>query len=66
MLDMCLAVVVSDPRDKKLFASFDVNEFRISAPQCRIHCSARTCDVLDILVHKIVPLSDVIATDALD
>ena len=57
---------MSYPWDKKLLALFDVNEFWISAPQCGIHSRARTCDVLDILVHKIVPLSHVIATDAPD
>jgi hypothetical protein len=44
-----------------------INEFKISAPQCSIHYShTGDGDVLDIVAHKNVPLSEVIASDILD
>jgi hypothetical protein len=44
-----------------------MNEFEISAPQCPSHySSAGYGDVLDILVHKNIRVSDVIISDILD
>jgi hypothetical protein len=44
-----------------------MNEFEISAPQCRTHYSpAGNGDVLDIVVHKNVWLSEVIVSDIMD
>jgi hypothetical protein len=46
---------------------FDVNEFEISAPQHPTHYSAAgNGDVLDIVVHKNIRVSDVIVSDILD
>jgi hypothetical protein len=44
-----------------------MNKFEISAPQCPTHYShAGNGDVLDIVVHKNIRLSDVIVSDILD
>jgi hypothetical protein len=44
-----------------------VNELEISAPQCPIHYSlTEKGDVLDIVVHKNVQLSEVIVSDIFD
>jgi hypothetical protein len=44
-----------------------LNEFEISAPQCPTHyCPAGNGDVLDIVMHKNVQLSEVIVSDILD
>jgi hypothetical protein len=46
---------------------FDLNEFEISAPQCPTHySSAGNGDVLDIVVHQNIRVSDVIVSDILD
>jgi endonuclease/exonuclease/phosphatase (EEP) superfamily protein YafD len=57
---------VSNCSDQKLLELFDVNEFEISAPQCPTHYShAGNGDVLDIVVHQNIRLSDVIVLDIL-
>jgi hypothetical protein len=46
---------------------FDVNKFEISAPQYPTHYSpAGNGDVLDIVVHQNIRLSDVTVSDILD
>jgi endonuclease/exonuclease/phosphatase family metal-dependent hydrolase len=58
---------VSNPSREKLLELFDVNEFEISAPQCPTHYSnAGNGDVLDIVVHQNIRLSDVIVSHTLD
>jgi hypothetical protein len=58
---------VSKPSGKKHMASFDLNEFEISGPQCpTLYSSARNGDVLDIVVYQNVRVSDVIVFDILD
>jgi hypothetical protein len=48
-------------------ALFDLSEFEISAPECPTHYSpAGNGDVLDIVVHQNVGVSDVIVSDILD
>jgi hypothetical protein len=48
-------------------ALFDLNEFEISAPQCPTHYSpAGNGDVLDIVVHQNIRMSDVTVFDILD
>jgi hypothetical protein len=48
-------------------ALFDLSDFEISAPQCPTHYSpAGNSDVLDIVVHQNVRVSDVIFSDILD
>jgi hypothetical protein len=45
----------------------DNNDFQISAPQCPTHCTPQgNGDVLDIVVHRNVRLSDVTVSDILD
>ncbi|PNF40098.1 hypothetical protein B7P43_G10711 [Cryptotermes secundus] len=45
----------------------DMSDFEISAPQCPTHYSpAGNGDVLDIVVHKNIRMSDVIVSDVLD
>jgi hypothetical protein len=52
---------VSNPSGEKRLRLFDVNQFEISAPQCPTHYSpAGNGDVLDIVVHQNIRLSDVI------
>jgi hypothetical protein len=52
-------IAVSNPSAAKLL--FDVNEFGISAPQCRTHYSpAGNGDILTIVVHQNIRLSGVI------
>jgi hypothetical protein len=47
-------------------ALFDLSEFEISAPQCPTHFSpAGNGDMLDIVVHQNVRMSDVIVSDIL-
>jgi hypothetical protein len=58
---------VSNPSGEKLLDLFDRNNFEISAPQCPTHYShAGNGDVLDIVVHKFIRVSDVIVSDILD
>jgi hypothetical protein len=46
---------------------FDTVDFEISAPQCPTHYSPeRNGDILDIVVHKNIRLSDVTVSDILD
>jgi hypothetical protein len=46
---------------------FHLNEFEISAPQCPIHyCPAENGDVLDIVVHQNIRVSDVGVSDICD
>jgi hypothetical protein len=52
---------VSNPSGQKLLQLFDTSDFKISAPQCQTHYSpVGNGDVLDIVVHKNIRLSDVI------
>jgi hypothetical protein len=58
---------VSNPSGETLLQLFDASEFEISAPQCPIHYShVGNGDVLDIVVHKNIRLSNVIVSDILD
>jgi hypothetical protein len=46
---------------------FDANDFQISAPQCPTHYApVGNGEVLDIVVHKNIRLSNVIVSDILD
>jgi hypothetical protein len=55
--------IVSNPSGVKLLNLQHTDEFEISAPQCPTHYSG---DVLDIVAHKNVRLSEVIVSDNLD
>jgi hypothetical protein len=58
---------VSNPSDEKLMALFDLSEIEISAPQCPTHYSpAGNGDMLDIVVHQNIRVSDVTVSDILD
>jgi hypothetical protein len=57
---------VSNPSGEKHADLFDMDEFEVSAPQCPTHSHARNGDVLDIVVHKNIRVSDVIFSDILD
>jgi hypothetical protein len=58
---------VSKPSGEKLMELFDLNEFEISAPQYPTHYShAENGDVLDIVVHQNIRVSDVTVSDILD
>jgi hypothetical protein len=57
---------VSNPSGEKLMALFDMSEFKISAPQCPTHSPAGNGDLLDIVVHQNIRVSDVIVSDILD
>jgi endonuclease/exonuclease/phosphatase family metal-dependent hydrolase len=58
---------VSNPSGEKLLQVFDASDFEISAPQCPTHYSpVGNGDVLDIVVHKNIRLSNVIVSDILD
>jgi hypothetical protein len=51
---------VSNPSGEKLLNLFDLDDFEISAPQCPTHYSpAGNGDVLDIVVHRNMKLSNV-------
>jgi hypothetical protein len=53
--------VVSNPSGMKLFNLLHTNEFEISAPQCPTRYSSMgNGDVLNVVVHKNVQLSEVI------
>jgi hypothetical protein len=55
---------VSSPSGDKLLHLFDVSQFEISAPQCPTHYSpSGNSDVLDIVVHQNIRVSDVIVSD---
>jgi hypothetical protein len=57
---------VSNPSGEKLMALFDLSESEISIPQCPKHYSpVGNGDVLDIVVHKNIRLSDVTVSDIL-
>jgi endonuclease/exonuclease/phosphatase family metal-dependent hydrolase len=57
---------VSNPSGDKLLQLFDTNDFEMSAPQCPTHYSpVRNGDVLDIMVHKNIRLSNVVVSDIL-
>jgi hypothetical protein len=58
---------VSDPSGLKFLELFVSSNFEISTPQCSIHYTydGRN-DVLDIVVHQNVRLSEVIVTDILN
>jgi hypothetical protein len=59
--------VVSNPSGVKLLNLLHIHEFEISAPQCPTHYSPTgNGDVLDIVVHKNVQLSEVTVSDILD
>jgi hypothetical protein len=58
---------VSNHSGDKLLHLFDVNQFEISAPQCPTHYSpSGNDDVLDIVVHQNIRVSDGIVSDILD
>jgi endonuclease/exonuclease/phosphatase family metal-dependent hydrolase len=58
---------VSNPSSEKILHLFDVNQFKMSAPQCPTHYSPMgNCAVLDIVVHQNIRVSDVIVSDILD
>jgi hypothetical protein len=56
---------VSNPSGEKLMALFDLSEFEISALQCPTSPPGNG-DVLDIVVHQNIRLSDVIVSDILE
>jgi hypothetical protein len=57
---------VSNPSGEKLLQLFQTHDFEISAPQCPTHYSpVGNGDVLDIVVHKNIRLSNVIVSDIL-
>jgi hypothetical protein len=59
--------VVSNTSGEILMNLLPINEFEASAPQYSPHyCLARNGNMLDIVVHKNVRLSEVIVTDILD
>jgi hypothetical protein len=58
---------VSNPSGEKMLELFDSSEFEISAPHCPTHYSpVGNGEVLDIVVHQNVRLSEVIVSDVLD
>jgi hypothetical protein len=58
---------VSNPSGDNLLHLFDINQFEISAPQCLTHYSpSGNGEVLDIVVHQNIRVSDVIVSDILD
>jgi hypothetical protein len=60
-------IAVSDSSGEKLLQLFDVNDFKISAPQSPTHYSpAGNGDVLDIVVYQSIRLSHVNVSDILD
>jgi hypothetical protein len=57
---------VSNPSGEKPLHLFDINQFKISAPQCPTdYSTAGNGDVLDIVVHQNTRMSDVIVSDSL-
>jgi hypothetical protein len=58
---------VSNPSGEKMLHLFYVNQFEMSAPQCPTYYStAGSDDVLDIVAHQNIRVSDVIVSDILD
>jgi endonuclease/exonuclease/phosphatase family metal-dependent hydrolase len=58
---------ISNSSGERLLSLFDANQFEISAPQCPTHYSpAGNGDMLDIVVHQNIRVSDVIVSDILD
>jgi endonuclease/exonuclease/phosphatase family metal-dependent hydrolase len=58
---------ISNPSGEKLLELLDLNEFEISAPQYPTHYSpVGNSDMLDIVVHQNIRLSDVTVSDTLD
>jgi hypothetical protein len=58
---------ISNPSGEKLLYFFDVNQFEISAPQFPTHYTpSGNGDVLDIVVHQNIRVSEVIVSDILD
>jgi endonuclease/exonuclease/phosphatase family metal-dependent hydrolase len=61
---------VSNPSGEKLLQLFDASDFEISAPQCPTHYPppppVGNGDVLHIVVHKNIRLSNVIVSDIVD
>jgi hypothetical protein len=58
---------VSNPSGVELLHLFDTSQFEISAPQCPTHYShVGNGDVLDIVVHQNIRVSDVIVSDIFD
>jgi hypothetical protein len=58
---------VPNPSGEKLMALFNLSKFEISAPQCPTHYSPEVNgDVLDIVVHQNIRVSNVIVSDILD
>jgi hypothetical protein len=58
---------VSNPSGEKLLELFDSSEFEISAPLCPTHYSpAGNGDLLDIVVHQNVRMTEIIVSDVLD
>jgi hypothetical protein len=58
---------MSNPSDEKLLQFCDRNDFEISAPQCPTDYSpVGSGDILDIVVHKNIRLSNVIVSDILN
>jgi hypothetical protein len=59
--------IVSIPSGRELLRLFDASQLEISAPQCPTHCfHAGNGDVLHIVVHQNIRVSDVIVSDILD
>jgi hypothetical protein len=59
--------IVSNPSGTKLLNLLHINEFEISASQYPTHYStAGNDDMLDIIVHKNVRLSENVVSDFLD
>jgi hypothetical protein len=58
---------VSNSSGEKLLQLFDASDFYISAPQCPTHYSrVGNGDVLDIMMHKNIRLSNIIVSHILD
>jgi endonuclease/exonuclease/phosphatase family metal-dependent hydrolase len=58
---------VSNPSGEKLLQLFDASAFEISAPEYPTHYSpVGNGDVLDIVVHKNIRISNVTVSDILD
>jgi len=58
---------ISKPSGEKLLTLHINNDFQISAPQSPTHCTPHgNGDVLDIVIHQNVRLSDVTVSDVLN
>jgi hypothetical protein len=58
--------IVSNLSDVKLLKLLHINEFEISALQCPTDYSHGNSDVLEIVGHEMVRLSEIIVSDILD